>query len=397
MRRRPVRMWLEQVLPPPAWLAIAFVFWAAEVAFLGRVFWLVPGLTRDEFEYAVVPWRPYTMLGFAFFYGLYRVRCFHPNLHSDYRNWLAQTPWKHPQPLPLGPVLLAWQDAILIGTVMVIAVSLYGWSGSVLLLELFFFAYFLALIVALATTEERPAMYAMTFGIGAMILTSKSELQYFLWCAFTYAAGWMGLRRSWKRFPWSFDSSILIAGDKSRRSTNKSELGWPFKSLSPEPAPEFLPPVQRAIAISLLAGWLVYAVVTWFVEMAGQRRPVEGPPHGLAALFVVPWFVLARIVACDPATYVPPISLAGRIRTGQWIIPGYDQVFIAPALALSVLAFLPPTLAALHMGLGICNGATVTVAVLITCTLGPSRRRWILTGSHRISPGNFGVRPQQMV
>jgi hypothetical protein len=80
----------------------------------------------------------------------------------------------------------------------------------------------------------------------------------------------------------------------------------------------------------------------------------------------------------------PPLSLAGRWRTGRWVIPGYDTVYLMPLLtlaasvasaaALIILGASPPVAA------GITFGLTITVAIMLP----PTRARWLLTSPRHI-------------
>ena len=85
--------------------------------------------------------------------------------------------------------------------------------------------------------------------------------------------------------------------------------------------------------------------------------------------------------------YRPPISVLGRIRTGRWIIPGFDRCLVGPVLAVLAASTV----------LGLCQEAQVpqeitaslgiTTVLLVTLTTPPRLREWRLTGEHRIVPG----------
>ena len=90
------------------------------------------------------------------------------------------------------------------------------------------------------------------------------------------------------------------------------------------------------------------------------------------------------------ATYIwnyrPPISLWGRIWTGRWIIPGYDQMLAAPVCALIVGVLLPFLLDYWGAPPEYFFPLSLTVVLLIVLEMGPSLNRWQLTGNHRIVP-----------
>ena len=58
----------------------------------------------------------------AFIYGIYRVVKFHPDTNQRYRDWLATTPWTYGKPLPLGPLRLVWEDAVIIACLIGVAI-----------------------------------------------------------------------------------------------------------------------------------------------------------------------------------------------------------------------------------------------------------------------------------
>jgi hypothetical protein len=94
--------------------------------------------------------------------------------------------------------------------------------------------------------------------------------------------------------------------------------------------------------------------------------------------------------------HASPINIWGRIRTGRWIIPGYDKIFLSPLvvgffLALSAcLAIFSPQAVALN------SGITAMLSVFFTIYLSPDLNEWRLTGHHRISPG-FGINMTELV
>ncbi len=59
-------------------------------------------------------WQIFMVLGTTLLYAAFRCIYFHPVENRRYGSWLADTPWRHPQPLPLGPLHLVWQDAVLV-------------------------------------------------------------------------------------------------------------------------------------------------------------------------------------------------------------------------------------------------------------------------------------------
>jgi hypothetical protein len=78
------------------------------------------------------------------------------------------------------------------------------------------------------------------------------------------------------------------------------------------------------------------------------------------------------------------MTLWGRFRTLRWIIPGYDQVFVAPICTL----FAGPTSLGLFLAcklpLEVCLPMATGVIVLVGLITPPRLRHWRLIGQHRI-------------
>ena len=192
----------------------------------------------------------------------------------------------------------------------------------------------------------------------------------------TEAAAMVGLRLALARFPWADlpePPKVEAAGQKS--------CGWPFDALKPEP-PKSRLGRPDLVALSLLLGWFFFAAEAVVADLG----PAPAPLMVFGQLLVMMTF--GRLAAYAQG-HAPPIGLWGRIRTGRWIIPGYDQIFVAP-LAIAIIGILavdrfrPPFLTdevALAGGLAL--------AMLVCTTAGPDLARWRLTGHHRlVPPGN---------
>ena len=83
--------------------------------------------------------------------------------------------------------------------------------------------------------------------------------------------------------------------------------------------------------------------------------------------------------------YYPPISIFGRIATGRLIIPGYDNVLIAP-LAAFIASLSVRYLLILGMPPPLAFAITTFLILLPFLMFGPSLWRWHLVGTHRIVP-----------
>jgi hypothetical protein len=133
--------------------------------------------------------------------------------------------------------------------------------------------------------------------------------------------------------------------------------------------------------LGLLAGWLVYCFT--FVERAKPADLAKG-------LHFVQYGAVIAAVAVRLGIYcwarLPPISLLGRLATGQCIVAGYDQVFVAPLLAAAAGLAVPVLLALLGVPLRVGVPLAICLVFVLSFDLGPSLQEWQLTGAQRIVP-----------
>ena len=157
---------------------------------------------------------------------------------------------------------------------------------------------------------------------------------------------------------------------------------------------------RHGILLSLLAGWVAWAVIGVTYDVIYRRdfatSLLSRPPHQLGPSMFVLWNNLLVVVVtfCSVSRafvycwgYLPPLNLFGRLVRFRWIIPGYDQVIVAPLGAVLVAYFLPRWLHEIESPVEFLVPLTVTVCALILINVGPSIDRWQLTGNHRVVPG----------
>jgi hypothetical protein len=141
--------------------------------------------------------------------------------------------------------------------------------------------------------------------------------------------------------------------------------------------------------------WMIVALTAWAFYLAGNF--ISGAMEGSAAgsegqfLLYLPCVLYAAMVAGFRAIaytsgLASPISFPGRILTGRWIIPRYDDVYLVPALifaagfagpALMLQIPLPmPPMLALYFG-GILAAAFFAP---------PTLRKRSLTAACRVIP-----------
>ena len=170
--------WIRVVLPRSGYLALFLaiyvvleggvwlLFWTFDVRLyspaLERLFLLKLHFTRD-----------FVLLLTATVYGLFRVWAFHPACRRSYREFLLSTPWTRDQPLPLGPVQLVMQDAIVIGVLFLLGSYLPFLPPSYLVVAACT-SYLLALSATLAAARLWIFAYAVVVGVGLFLRLDDS-------------------------------------------------------------------------------------------------------------------------------------------------------------------------------------------------------------------------------
>jgi hypothetical protein len=305
-------------------------------------------------------------------YGAYRIRRFHPALQTDYRDWLLHTPWRAGKPLPLGPVHLVLQDAVILSAMAALAWPLLG-EDAILLLRYFAIGYLALLVFALLIGEAGWFGYFIALNGGFLALYWHHPVVFLAVSLVSYGIALAGLHHSLGRLPWG------SAHTKQPGEENQDHLGWPFAQLGPKTGPAVEYVAGKAIAAGALIGWLAYAI--------DQRIQKEGMGAPLRALVPMMFVALAFMrLARYRVGYAVPLSLLGRLRTGRMIIKGYDQIFAAPLLTV----FTPLVALIVGQQMGWPTDAVVAgalaVSVAITFGMGPRLLEWRLTGNHRITP-----------
>ncbi len=314
----------------------------------------------------------------ALAYGGWRALAFHPAYRGDYRIWLERGPWTSRKPLPAGPIALSWEDALPAGALALMA-AFHGPSGPFIVLGLFLIGHQAIVAVASFTTGATPFGYAVAFLIGLSIRLWPEPRDFLAAAVAGYLVGWAGLRVSLAKFPWP--GYRKAGANDPKQAIREAACGWPFDQLQPKARSGRILPAHAGVLISLLAGWYLFAAESFFPDPAARRLFLH---LGFVNAILILAFGRASLYGLG---YAPPISLWGRLRTSRWIVPGHDQVYLAPlcTILVGVLAldrFRPP---------GLVDDTFLPIALAVAClvalTTGPSLARWRLTGRHRITLG----------
>ena len=409
--------WMRVVLPSGRWvnrLVTVFALFYLFVEVMHRAFFFAHRLPLSTAIVQELADIRRGILGFLFvigsiLYGMYRAFGFHPLLQPDYRKWLQSAPWTSRKPLPLGPVHLVWQDAVVVVALGLLAV--YGlklpWFAPLLLVLL---PYLLCTTLALRRTGEHAVCYALTFGFGLLVLFSENPTVAAVVAVALYPLAFIGLRRSMKRFPWEVEEDQGKAGvgavdgmsgrdktpqwgvpiqqlenplvsDLSKQAVKTKQIGWPLDKLNPQERLS-APSRMHGVLISLLVGWHVYVLngIPGLDEWDSSALWLFRMGAGFLAL--------ARLlIYCNG--YSAPIGFFGRILTGRWIIPGYDRVFVAPLCAVLTSFVAPIVLRSFGLPLGIAVPVSASLVLVVLITMGPTLPRWRLAGCHRLVAGTL--------
>jgi hypothetical protein len=385
-----VALWFNLVWPPLWLLGMLLVAWV-----LANLIYVANGLTLGNWEQlrpCLYP-RDVVLIGTAAAYGLYRGMAFHPVLHDSYFEWLTSTPWTRQHPLPLGPIHLVPQDALLVA--LLAALGAFQPAMLPVVLPLTFLATYAA-GSTLAQTYTGPTwtVYLLLFGlIAAVRATIIAPWLGLCVAAFLAALLYFMQRLALADFPWTERLARIRAhlppsdvssrtGGKPRRAAGDSPLRetkwlWPLNRLHVDARPPLFAKTDF-VRLSLLGGLCVYSLAAGIPDHPDKRDAVR--------LFC--WLLPCGFAAIRLVDYVkvhhPPLGLLGRWATGQWIIPAYDVVFLTPIATIV-------TGIALHAGLDrlqalpeVTLGVTIAAASMVTLLGGPDRRTWQLTCPCRI-------------
>jgi hypothetical protein len=318
----------------------------------------------------------------ALAYGVFRVSSLHPFYRPGYRAWLERTPWTSRQPLPLGPVALAWEDVFVLAVLLLLALTVPGvdpWR----VLSVYFMAYLGTLAVTFWPTGEPAHGYLVAFGIGLVLRLYPHPAWMVVAALAVYGIAVAGLRRALRRFPWDLDwqrTSWARRLDETGANRPDQACGWPYDRLGPPRRSTRGLDRWNALLVSMLVGW-------WLFALAAALEPAIWQMIVGGALLEGTWTLGLVRLGVYTTGYTSPMNLWGRLFSGRWIIPGYDRVFVGPLCTVLVPAATAWVLysvgASMDVALPVCCGLMLFAAIATP----PSLRRWQLTGRHRIVPG----------
>ena len=228
----------------------------------------------------------------------------------------------------------------------------------------------------------------VTAGLGLFVLCSSHVAAMYVVAGLLCVAAHHAVNDSLSAFPWipavdkygqrnSARFGHLVR--KHRELDIPKEVGWPFLCTARlETAGS--PHRKKYSVLSLLVAWWSFALLYRF--WSGY---LAGTPEIADILFVL--FVLSAVFvnyASAAGAYQPPMDLAGRIRTGNLVIPRYDKVFLSPLFIGVIGVAMALTVHWAKMPHYLTLPPCIFVLTLLTCLLGPTHSEWTLTGGYSI-------------
>lgn len=334
--------------------------------------------------------------GAAVMYGIGRAFGFHPVFNPEYYKWLRASPWTNRKPLPAGPVHLVLQDVVVLGILAAIAWGRHPAVNLALLVAKFLIAYLFGLCISFRILARFWSAYAIAFGFGLVTLVWPWPVVALGVAAALYVVALAGLIRSLDDFE-NWDLSHIegsqfmsLSQQKALDRMRQNLLGWPFDCIRP---------TDVAASVSYIHGTMLSLLFGWWTFVVLERLPALPRPEawGTLCLGYVSMGIVNVRLAIYCWGYAPPISIWGRILTLRWIIPGYDQVLLAPLVILAVTVTGGCLLSQFPEFTTLILPGTVFVLWFCAFNLGPSLKRWRLTGNHRLSPAFLMMKKQAEV
>ena len=293
--------------------------------------------------------------------GFGRVSVPHPVANRSYRKWLKTTPWHPRTPLPLGPITLNFYDL----TMLVVTGLLFMGSGMSpeLAVLLFGIPYTLSIMRSLLVTGPARIDYLLLLGLLALAWALPDVRLAAVILIAVYPVEHLAIRHSLKSFPW-----------EPQVPKHAVPLGWTFQRLGPEPT-TIRVPFFDALIVSLLMGAAVFVVLS--KSVAETRSTLEG---GFALAGIIAALIRFGIYSGGTST----LGIFTRLVTGRLVIPGYDQILVAPFL-ITTLLVAASVLATQRSIQPVEAGALGAVVIFVLLGVGPSLRSFRLVGTYSIS------------
>jgi hypothetical protein len=310
----------------------------------------------------------------ALFGGLIRAAQ-HPALDLQYSLFLKTTPWDASKPLPKGAAHLRGFDWLLLAAWTGIVFEQLG-EWALYVPVIFLFGYFVSSLFVHGKTGEEGVTLVLAFGLAGIVRLWDRPAECLGLAVALYGVNYLGLMRGLAKFPWEEEEKPVVA-----------QFGWPLGQVGPK-RKEVEISFRSAVVVALLVAWWIHACLSHVTRGA----EFQGPATVMLAAAMGVFAGLIRL-AVYVTGYASPVSLKGRIATGRLIIPSHDSAWWS-ALLLPLIAGATQFLVGQYLPAMYSVPATIFVVLLSALTLPPSRRRYQLTGEHRIlEPRRINMEP----
>jgi hypothetical protein len=353
-------------------------------------------------------------------YGILRGSAFNPYMRAGYRRWLSRTPWGVEKPLPLGPLHLVWEDLLIVGLLVMAGVFDTTWFwvltqplvpvgvlsiivNSIDEVGLFAFRFLLCFLLpyvallAFASKERRDLLVPCVFLIPLTAYPFFSPLFALVVLGTIYLILLFRLRQVFRDFPqnepdWQDDPRKRYLEE----AWKSGGIGWPYRMIGPYRKAK-IAPWGAALVAAVAVGWWEHALqgisiytenLSW--EQFARSIVYVSNPERHDDLFSSYTFfgfcVVVALVRLLPYFYgyLPPINFFGRIFTGRWMIPSYDQILVAPICIALFGWYGPRVLNAAGVPAPLLAASCYAFATWLALAMGPTLEQWRLTGNHRM-------------
>ena len=359
---------------------------------------------------------------FLLLFGSVGVGSCHPCCNRPYGRWLKQTPWKWPQPLPLGDPGIEWQNLITVTVFAAISPEDFLWA-LVTYGAAFSIGYVGMLFTVASAFDETFLCNTVIFAPGAILALCctpewESVILLALLGMMVLVVSQVSLRRVLRRF-----DEIDLPQEKAKEKASGAK-GSGMHPAAGSPYSELLA-ANPSMSLKKWS-WNCAAVVCWYgvcVEIAlwrfldwtdraipssaGYKEVVNVLGEQVASLY----YFLTAVQESDPSRFItagvlvgllmlplvmvlvfagsqyaaaPPITWWGRVGTGRLIIPGYDIVHLSWVSCFLSYALVCATL--LSLGTPLLLSFTGSIACSFVCLAFWSDflESWRYTGHYRI-------------
>src|ERR1043166_1462235 len=363
------------VWPPSLWVAIFVVLC---VVFDGGILLLETAAPAHRaFEISSTPEivnvRTVLIAGAAGVFAMFRLVRFHPACNDRYRNWLEQTPWTADKPLPGGPAHIVWQDMAVIGALTLFA-GLHPKVNPIWPALVFALVYLVAMTLLLAATRQRTHFLILGFLWPALFLPAMRGWPQGVLSLALLGIIWHGHRATLRAFPWEFPGggSIWQIPAPALGVEKVQRIGWPYKELSVKVG--FKPTsLTTCFFISILFGWWTFCIMA-----AGGIPSVSG------AILVLAIVVATGRLLLYLSPVGPSFNVWGRLAAKQFVVPGFDVVFLSPAAAILLAVLAEIVVRSMGFVGAVADSIVVALIWFVLLSGGPTFRAWLLTGHHRL-------------